>query len=297
MIMKLKKLFAPGFLSFAMQRLCTWYVLRALIARFITLRRPSRLPSRNFEREKEIFSSLTEEGYAWLPQFVDPATILRIQRHLEGALISERFSKRRSGFTIDNIPSDVHVAEYETQHLLNSPDIVALAMNPVLIDAASAYLGCKPTISNLSLWWSFPTGDGAQEAENYHRDVDDWRFVKFFLYLTDVDEASGPHRFVRGSNTSSRFLFIKRFTDQEVERCYGASNCLTMLGSSGDAFLEDTFGLHKGQPPTGKRRLVFQVQYSINAISVYDYEPRVIAHLPNAFDAYTARLYITQKKL
>lgn len=290
--MKLKKLFASGFFSFAIQRLCTWHVLRSMVAKFIALRRPTRHPSRALEREKEIVSDLNEQGYAWLPQFVDTSTISRIKQHLEGAELSERFAERRSGFTLNNVPAGVHVAEYKTQHLLNSPDIVSLAMHPLLLDAAAGYLGCKPTISNLSLWWSLPADGSAQEAENYHRDVDDWRFVKFFLYLTDVDETAGPHRFVKKSTKSSRFLFIKRFTDSEVERVYGIDNCLTMLGRGGDAFLEDTFGLHKGQPPTGKRRLVFQVQYSINPISVYEYLPCEIENSDLVSDPYVARLYI-----
>lgn len=293
--MNLKKLFSPGIISFAVQRICTWHILRSLIAKLIAQRRPKRDPSDNLVRERKIVSSLENDGYAWLPQFVDAATISRIQHHLKGAALSERFADRRSGFTINNVPSGVHVAEYETQHLLRSSDLVGLAMHPLLLAAASGYLGCKPTISSLSMWWSLPADGSAQEAENYHRDVDDWRFVKFFLYLSDVDETAGPHRFVKKSTKSSRFLFIKRFTDVEVEHAYGIDNCLTMIGRSGDAFLEDTFGLHKGQPPTAVRRLVFQVQYSLNPISVYQYDPCEIENSELIHDPYVARLFVKSR--
>jgi hypothetical protein len=36
-----------------------------------------------------------------------------------------------------------------------------------------------------------------------------------------------------------------------------------MTGCAGDAFLEDTFGIHKGQPVVEGRRLIFQVVYSM----------------------------------
>ncbi len=69
-----------------------------------------------------------------------------------------------------------------------------------------------------------------------------------------------------------------------------------MLGNSGDAFLEDTFGLHKGQPPIRNARLVFQVQYSISPIAVYDYHAHPLVVKPPTFDAYSARLYVTNSQ-
>ena len=177
--------------------------------------------------------------------------------------------------------------------MLQQPDIVALTHHPLLLDVATAYLGCRPTISSMSVWWSLPGGGAAQEAENYHRDVDDWRFVKFFLYLTDVDAECGPHRFVRGSHRSSRFLLIRRIDDAEVARAFPAADHLEMTGRAGDAFLEDTFGLHKGQPARKGRRLVLQIQYSVNTIPVYDYRPVAAAEPPRGFDPYVARLYIS----
>jgi Phytanoyl-CoA dioxygenase (PhyH) len=292
--MKLNKLLRPGMLSFAIQRVCTWYVVRLPVARLIARRRPQGLRSDAPRQSAEIVRALERDGYSMLPRFVDEDTVKRIHDHLRGAVLSERFAARRAGFIIDEVPENVHVAEYQVEHLLKSPDIVALTHNPVLLDVATRYLGCRPTMSNLSLWWSLPADGTAQEAENYHRDVDDWRFVKFFLYLSEVDATAGPHRFVRGSHKSSHFLFIRRLTDKAVERVFGRSHCLPIFGRPGDAFLEDTFGLHKGEPPSVNRRLVFQIQYSINPIPVYDYHPRLIEQEPAKFDPYMARLYMVR---
>ena len=181
---------------------------------------------------------------------------------------------------------------YETAHLLRSPDIVAIANHPELLAAAAAYLGCKPTISSLSVWWSLPADGSAQEAENYHRDVDEWRFVKLFVYLSDVDEDAGPHCFVRGSHRHPGFLRIRRIPDPEVEAAFRPEDQLKIQGRTGDAFLEDTFGLHKGQPPRQRRRLLLQVQYSINPIAVYKYAPIRLASPLATADPYVNRLYV-----
>lgn len=294
--MNLRKALNAGMFLFAAQRICTWHVLRTPLSRLIAKRRPQRkLVNANSRRTMEhIVRTLEQEGYFLMPEFADAATVQRIHKHLEGALLTERFGPRRSGFTIDTVPENVHVAEYATDHLLRSSDIVALMCNQTLIDIATLYLGCKPTISNVSVWWSLPADGTAQEAENYHRDVDDWRFLKFFLYLTDVTDTSGPHRYVAGSHRSSSFLMIRRLTDSQVETTFGKNRCLSMTGSAGDAFLEDTFGLHKGQPPIDSRRLVLQLEYSINPIAVYNYSPLALDNLPDDYDDYVGRLYATR---
>jgi hypothetical protein len=282
-------LLRPAIWSYAVQRLCTWYPLRRALAGLIAALRPRHVQTATTPEALRLEGDLHSNGVAFLPQFVDRSTIESIKLHLQGAQLSERFPPCRKGFTLEQIPENVHVAEYGTEHILRCPEVLALANHPTLLGAAGRYLGCKPTISNISIWWSVPADGTAQEAENYHRDVDDWRFVKFFLYLTDVDADCGPHCFVRGSHRRGRFLRIKRRTDPEVTASFQAQDMLRIEGRAGDAFLEDTFGLHKGQPPTGKWRLLLQVEYSVNPIAVYSYRP---IPLNVAVDRYINRLYV-----
>ena len=287
--MRMRKLLRPGIWSYALNRMCTWYPLRRRLASWVAGGRPAHHRAEQGEADR-LEAELQRDGIAMLPAFVDAAAMGRIRAHLEGAQLAERFAPFRRGFTVDDVPDNVHVAEYSTAHILRCPDVVNLANDPRLIEVAGRYLGCRPTISNLSIWWSLPADGTAQEAENYHRDVDDWRFVKFFLYLSDVDETAGPHCFVRGSHRSPKFLRIRRVTDEEVSGAFPREDQLRIAGRAGDAFLEDTFGLHKGQPPTRIRRLLFQVEYSVNPIAVYDYDPAPVGYAN--LDMYTNRLYL-----
>jgi Phytanoyl-CoA dioxygenase (PhyH) len=290
--MHAKALLRPAIWSYSLQRACTWYPLRRFLSTALAKTKPAHVAV-DPVAAKRVGAELERNGIAMLPDFVAPDAIARIKAHLEGAQLSERFPPCRKNFDFDSIPENVHVAEYTTEHILRCPDVVGLANHPLLLDCAAEYLGCKPTISNISIWWSLPADGSAQEAENYHRDVDEWRFVKFFLYLTDADEMAGPHCFVRGSHRSTRFLRIRRIRDAEVKAAFAESDQLRICGRAGDAFLEDTFGLHKGQPPTAKNRLLFQVEYSINPIAVYRYSPSRGSGVARV-DNYVNRLYIAQ---
>jgi hypothetical protein len=125
----------------------------------------------------------------------------------------------------------------------------------------------------------------------FHRDPDDWRFFKLFVYLTDVDDHSGPHEFIAGSHRSSGRIFSKPYTEEEVERVYGQKRIIKIVGPKGTTFVADTWGVHRGQVPTTQPRLLLQVQYSILPILKYNYRP---VPIPNAelFDRYTNRLLV-----
>lgn len=287
--MNWEKLLRPGIWSYILQRFCRLYSLRRSISASSAATKPRHkdrgLPSTNLKA-----TELEQDGITMLKSFVDTETIARIKEHLKGALLSERFGLRRRDFIIDDIPYDVHVAEYATEWILRSPDVVDIANHPTLVDIAAKYLGCKPTISSVSVWLALPGGGLPQGAENFHRDVDEWKFVKFFLYLTDIDADAGPMWFVRGSHRDSKLIGFRRIGNHEVADAYPREDILQVSGAAGDAFLADTYGLHKGQEATKNSGLIFQVQYSINPIAIYDYD-KINMSLSN-IDPYVNRLYL-----
>lgn len=159
-----------------------------------------------------------------------------------------------------------HAAYHLDADVIAAPHLLTVANDPRILNALHHYFGCRPLISGLSAWWSYPTGVGPQQAENFHRDVDDWSFIKLFVYLTDVGLENGPHVYVRTSADSSSLAAIRRFQDEEVVAAFGKDALSVQTGGAGDAFLENTFGLHKGTPVKRGTRLVFQAIYSLNPI-------------------------------
>jgi hypothetical protein len=150
-----------------------------------------------------------------------------------------------------------------------------LSQDPVLGEIAARYLGTVPKLVGTALWWSYPEQADASSrnhaAQMFHFDLDDFKFIKFFFYLTDVDETAGPHVVVRGTHGSKgclrqgrEALAVRRYTDEEIEAVYGRERIVRITGQAGTGFIEDTLCIHKGAPPTGRERLVFQLQYALN---------------------------------
>jgi hypothetical protein len=192
-----------------------------------------------------------------------------------------------------------HVGYHDHGDVARAPHLLEIANRPEILGIVERFLGCRPTIAYMAAWWSYPTGIEAQQAENFHRDVDDWRFVKLFMYLTDVGESQGPHVYVKKSANVARAGPIRRLTDEEVRAGHSAEDIVYMTGSAGEAFLENTYGIHKGQPVLAGHRLLFQVVYSIMPLPYGPKRP-VIAHEEaaelggTAFDPFVNRVYVAK---
>jgi hypothetical protein len=153
------------------------------------------------------------------------------------------------------------------------PEIGRLVNDPMLQAIASEYLESVPTFVGANLWWTFPVNalesDREQHAHLFHRDVDDFRFFKFFFYLTDVVAGDGGHVCVIGSHhRPPRFRFgdqwnIRRYTDKEIGDQYPANDIQEICGSAGIGFAENTLCVHKGRTPTTHPRLLLQLQFAL----------------------------------
>ncbi|MCU0565980.1 MAG: hypothetical protein MUF49_05215 [Oculatellaceae cyanobacterium Prado106] len=148
--------------------------------------------------------------------------------------------------------------------------------DPGILAIAAQFLGTTPTYIASELLWSFPIAtDWTQQlkaAQVLHYDIDDYRSIKFFFYLSDVDHLSGPHSCIRGSHRNKKLLHqllgqrCASIPDEKLIAVYGGKdNVVTFCGSAGYGFVEDTFCLHRGNPPQQKERLMLQVEYAMNS--------------------------------
>lgn len=296
--MMIKSLYDLGFvtsrfkiylnLPYQLQRKIKASFSRDLFTKISALCKPKNIGDLTTEELSHV-DNLKELGWSKLGQVLSFNEVDELKLKLVNVPLEDRFRPELGQFTYENIPKVSHVASYVIDDWNQFPEIIELANSKSLLKIAGDYLGCMPTISNLQLWWSLPGHSVAEQAENFHRDVDDWKFIKLFIYLTDVNEDSGPHVYVQKSCKKNRDLPIKRYTDREIEGLFGAENIIQMLAKRGEGILEDTFGFHKGQLAEKNSRLLLQVQYSINPIAINKYVPKP-SNLE--FDIYTNRLYL-----
>lgn len=161
------------------------------------------------------------------------------------------------------------VYDFHPENLINHPDVQRLMGDLSIIAVAQAYLGAKPVLDSVNLWWTTVSRRAdSQAAQLYHFDMDRVRWLKFFIYLTDVGPENGPHCFVASSHRSGGIpshLLSKgyvRHGDEEVAACYSPDDLIEFTGPRGTILAEDTRGLHKGKPVSSGDRLIFEFEFS-----------------------------------
>ncbi|MGR9173950.1 hypothetical protein [Rhizobiales bacterium] len=184
---------------------------------------------------------------------------------------------------IEFLPGDHGMAEmqfgrsilsgHHFERVLKCEAALAVQQDPILLAIAQNYLGGEARVITTRTWWSFPTRS-ATEAElsrasfKFHFDLDDWRMLKFFFYLTDVDVDAGPHVYVRGSHRRRRlkhqFTLVVGHPADEVLSFYGEKEAMTLTGPAGTGFVEDPFGFHMGTLARSTPRLMMEVGFGVS---------------------------------
>lgn len=268
---------------FLMRKLARLEVIRNWVSSLYQFRRPS------YEMSQEtpsildninvdtLVSGIRSDSYAPginLPQAV-------IQEILEYAQSAPCYADRNSAASFyysdkeqaeTSLGRKIRLGSYF--HAQGCAAVRKLENDPTILAIAAKYLGAPPLHIASELWWSFPVEGTPMEqlkaAQVFHYDLDDYRFIKFFFYLTDVDLYSGPHVLIRGSHKnkklSHQLLGVRCASkpDEDIVDCYGAENLVTICGSAGLGFAEDATCFHKGTLPTQKERLLLQIEFAIN---------------------------------
>lgn len=144
----------------------------------------------------------------------------------------------------------------------------AFILDDGILEIAGAYFGACPVFRMFSLHSTVlvPPSSPAVFSQRWHRDPDDKKIVKVFLYLSDVpDEGAGPFSYIRGSQLGGkrRGLFpqippVGRYPKPgEVEKIVPPGDIEICRGRAGTLIFCDTSGLHRGGYSTKKRRLMF----------------------------------------
>jgi len=155
------------------------------------------------------------------------------------------------------------------------PAIGRLSRDPLLMAIAARHLGAPPVCTSSRLWWTFATEswdyDYTGTSSFFHFDKDDFASVRFFFYLTDVDEGNGPHRVVKTSHKKKKLshLISPGVRDADaISETYGQDNIVTICGNAGMGFAEDPFCFHRATRPVTKDRLVLQLRFATKGYNV-----------------------------
>lgn len=163
---------------------------------------------------------------------------------------------RKKAFLIDLVgfPQGVH------------PDdsLLKLALDPKLLSIVSTYLGFWPCLHSISAWLNFATDAPPELSQLWHRDPEDLKLIKVFIYLSDVGERSGPFTYIPKTNpfgalagAAAKLEHKKRVSNELMARVFPRESWHVVTGPPHTMILADTVGFHRGgKPETGQRILV-----------------------------------------
>lgn len=287
---------------------CDWSAFADLIVADRALRERHLNKPAN-EINHELTAGLEEfkaNGVVIHPFKLDPAKVAEIRTHLEGLPVHTGFhifSSDKRQKPLADVRRDSSFAGYTADQLLRTPHLVDFFNEPAIVDFIQLALGCVPTLYSVNAWWSFPARSPKDLGNQFfHRDNDDWRFITLFLYLSDVDEDSGPHQLITGSQSlpgmerllerarhagagDASFDIVNSFTDffgadfsADCERLFRDS-IVDIKGEAGTMFMANTVAIHRGLVPTKTARLVAWARYGLgpNTNSV-DLEQGPLSH-------------------
>lgn len=142
-----------------------------------------------------------------------------------------------------------------------------IGLSSSVLDTVNSYLGLWSKLIYADVWYTIPA-PGSREAvasQRWHRDPEDRKLVKVFLYLSDVDEGAGPLEYARGSHGTGPYAKLWRNPDPgtasyppegELETKIPPADRVLCIGPAGTLVFCDTFGFHRGGLATERERVL-----------------------------------------
>jgi hypothetical protein len=217
--------------------------------------------------------------------------------HLDELFPGERTLERLVSYTEDISGNKIqrikksYLYEY-WEHIpvinLDQP-FVRLSISTTILQMIGAYLESAPKLNYFMLADAYPLNTNEQRtySQNWHRDPDDIRMCKMFIYLNEVTSQNGPFEYVKGSQHGGKWshIFKQRRPHGryppvgEVEKCVAKDDIVQCTGKAGTVIFCDTAGLHRGGFVQGGVRTMFTAAYVTQAC------PRgILYRLPDRFN-------------
>jgi len=223
---------------------------------------------------KLVLASLFSKGYAKWPQLLPDYTLDRINDALhEERTWDLKYANNEHARVYGNgIENRLNFVKASTSLSLDTDWLLSIAHDGLLKLVVDSYLNGNSKLRNAQIWVTRPGGSIAamsEAAQFYHFDLDTHKWLKVFIYLTDVGFNNGPHCAVMGTHlpeTKSitlRKRGYQRISDDDID-AYQEQEQVQFLGSAGTIIVGDTKAYHKGLPVLDGERRLLQLLYSCN---------------------------------
>jgi len=167
-----------------------------------------------------------------------------------------------------------NILEYDDLALY--PALLDFATSAPIVDAAVGYLGQVPILRGIGVYVS-PVNTSTTRSQMFHVDGDDFRQLKCFINVVEVDLDNGPFTLVSSRKSAQIRKRVKhgwrdrRLTDEEVLDGLADDEVVALTGGPGSGALVDTSAcLHYGSRARISDRVVFMFQYTTYPSASFD---------------------------
>lgn len=216
------------------------------------------------EAAAEAAERLRTDGYARVDALVDQNSLAELDR--AARLKTEQEQGRPSLAFGEHKDFWSHLLEgdlVEGSLPVDSP-FVRFALQPGVLAAVASHYSELPRLDYVALTLSTHSAEELKFSQLWHRDHDDTRVVKLFVYLTDVEDADGPFTFIPAP-LSDRVGFSRHSHrhDEDIARRLDLGHAVRMRGPRLSAFMVETSRcLHMGsRVAPGHHRLMYTASF------------------------------------
>jgi len=226
--------------------------------------------------ERRVIEDLRSDGISvvQLTDLLSAATLAEIKEWAEAALRGPAIAERIKAIESGQRPEAKGDKYYIVRPLGDLPVFsaeeaaVRMALSDTILRIVCGYFRMFCRLAALDLWYNVPVNGPDVFSQRWHRDPEDRKLLKIFLYLRDVDEGQGPFCYLPGTHSPGAFVQkIGRYNypkDGIIDGLFPPSRRSVCTGKAGTLIFCDTTGFHKGGHATTGARLVLNAMYTSN---------------------------------
>lgn len=229
----------------------------------------------------DIANQIEDYGYFELPSFFSKEWASQVKQELssfdyfspsDGKKYRLSELRQNESWSSQDLPS-VFASNLVKPEISKDSKIYQLIENKLFSAIASSYFGSQAYLVSLVSFFTCPKRQDAfsdaelhNSAQKFHFDYSNLRFLKVFVYLTDMPTAEhGAHEFIIKSHADN-FLYpedsagfytpgLRRHPNGQLEglvkdswlqKRLSPDQVKTFIMPAGSVFIEDTSGLHRG---------------------------------------------------
>ena len=222
------------------------------------------------------------------------------------------YAQKKVKFSEDGNTTSNGYISFDTETVLNCPQIKDTLLKIAKNKSIAGYLRCKPKLYSCNTFWTFKK-DEKLLTHSWHRDLDDFKFLSVFIFWTKTDEDYGYIKFIEGSHNHSKHeKLLNSFKEdwlkmssnktyinfpsneirdkfyrlnKGVPNGYGFNDLYEKIfknkivkfyGKPGNYIICDTFGLHSGSPVQSPR-LVTWFRFGLYENLAWHYDKNTIS--------------------